>query len=155
MTDELAGLCDELPSNHRCSMRCVMLNENKVKMMTKMAIYEKNEGRYNIKTARYFKADYVSLGVLKTVIVGTFSFILLLVVVGMCNLDMLANNLNQLDYVSMGSTIGAFYVVFIIVYGVISALVYAARFDSSRKELKQFISRLNKLERFYGVKKKK
>ena len=33
----------------------VVLNENKVKMMTKMAIYEKNEGRKMLRTAKYFK----------------------------------------------------------------------------------------------------
>ena len=36
-----------------------MLNENKIKMMTKMAIYEKNEGRQMIKNSRYFKGDSV------------------------------------------------------------------------------------------------
>ena len=40
----------------------VLLNENKVKMMTKMAIYEKNEGRRMLRTARYFKGDYVAFG---------------------------------------------------------------------------------------------
>ena len=44
----------------------VLLNENKVKMMTKMAIYEKNEGRRMLKTAKYFKGDYVAFGILKT-----------------------------------------------------------------------------------------
>ena len=43
-----------------------MLNENKVKMMTKMAIYEKNEGKKMLRTAKYYKGDYVSLAVLKS-----------------------------------------------------------------------------------------
>ena len=34
-----------------------LLNENKIKMMTKMAIYEKNEGKSMLKTAKYFKGD--------------------------------------------------------------------------------------------------
>ena len=45
-----------------------LLNENKIKMMTKMAIYEKNEGKSMLKTAKYFKGDYIAFGVLKTVI---------------------------------------------------------------------------------------
>ena len=47
-----------------------LLNENKIKMMTKMAIYEKNEGKSMLKTAKYFKGDYIAFGVLKTVIAG-------------------------------------------------------------------------------------
>ena len=34
-----------------------LLNENKIKMMTKMAIYEKNEGKSMLKTAKYFKGE--------------------------------------------------------------------------------------------------
>ena len=45
-----------------------LLNENKIKMMTKMAIYEKNEGKSMLKTAKYFKGDYIAFGILKTVI---------------------------------------------------------------------------------------
>ena len=44
-----------------------LLNENKVKMMTKMAIYEKNEGRKMIKTAKYFKSDYIAFGAMKAI----------------------------------------------------------------------------------------
>ena len=50
-----------------------LLNENKIKMMTKMAIYEKNEGKSMLKTAKYFKGDYIAFGVLKTVIATTFA----------------------------------------------------------------------------------
>lgn len=48
-----------------------LLNENKIKMMTKMAIYEKNEGKSMLKTSKYFKGDYIAFGVLKTVIATT------------------------------------------------------------------------------------
>ena len=55
-----------------------MLNENKIKMMTKMAIYEKNQGRQMLKNARYYtylvgqttlnnnKTVYYGQGMLKT-----------------------------------------------------------------------------------------
>lgn len=45
----------------------VVLNENKVKMMTKMAIYEKNEGRKMLRTAKYFKGDFIAFGIFKDI----------------------------------------------------------------------------------------
>ena len=50
-----------------------LLNENKIKMMPKMAIYEKNEGKSMLKTAKYFKGDYIAFGVLKTMSATTFA----------------------------------------------------------------------------------
>ena len=81
----------------------IMLNESKVRMMTKMAIYEKNEGRRELKTARYFKTDYVSLGVLNTIIAATAAYVLIILMIALSNMQWLTNNVNNIDYASVGS----------------------------------------------------
>ena len=58
-----------------------MLNENKVKMMTKMAIYEKNEGKKMLHNARYYKGDYVALAALKSTITTTLAFIIIVIMI--------------------------------------------------------------------------
>lgn len=131
-----------------------MLNESKVKMMTKMAIYEKNEGKKELKTAKYYKTDYVSLGVLKTVISATIAYLLIIVLIALCNMQWLTSNVNSLDYASIGSRFAIYYIIYLLVFSIISAFVYARRYDASRKELKRFFSRLNKLEHFYGKSRK-
>ena len=102
-----------------------MLNENKVKMMTKMSIYEKNEGKTMLKTAKYFKGDYVSLGVLKTIISVTVAFVVIVILSALCQADSLAENVNSIDYASMGKSIAGYYVTFIIIFGIISGVVYS------------------------------
>lgn len=132
-----------------------MLNENKIKMMTKMAIYEKNEGKTMLKTAKYYKGDYVSLGVLKTVISVTVAFLVIVILMALCQADSLVDNINGFDYASMGKSIAGYYVAMIIIFGIISGIVYSNKYENSRKEIKKFFSRLNKLERFYNSQKKK
>lgn len=127
-----------------------MLNESKVKMMTKMAIYEKHEGRRELKTARYFKTDYVTLGILNTIIASTFAYILIIVLIALCNMQWLTDNVNNINYVSIGSRFVLYYIIYILLFSFLGGLVYARRFDKSRKDLKKFFSRLNKLETFYG-----
>ena len=123
-------------------------------MMTKMAIYEKNEGKTMLKTAKYFKSDFVSLGILKTVIAVTIAFIAMLILFALCQADSLIANINSLDYVSLGKNVAIYYIALIMVFGVIAGVVYSFKFESSRKEIKKFFSRLNKLERFYNGQKK-
>ena len=132
-----------------------MLNENKIKMMTKMSIYEKNDGKTMLKTAKYFKGDYVSLGVLKTVIATTLAFVIIVMLFALCQADSLTANVNSIDYASMGKCIAGYYVAFIILFGIISGVVYSSKYESSRKEMKKYFLRLNKLERFYNGQKKK
>ena len=127
-----------------------MLNENKVKMMTKMAIYEKNEGRKMIKTAKYFKSDYIAFGVLRTLITTTIAFIIMLVMGILYNIDKIITDINNLDYSAIVTGIIICYIVMLILFSVIALIVYGRQYDNSRKGLKRYFSRLNKLERFYN-----
>ncbi len=132
-----------------------MLNENKVKMMTKMAIYEKNEGRKMIKTAKYFKSDYIAFGVLRTLITTTIAFIIMLVMGVLYNIDKIITDINNLDYSAIVTGIIICYIVMLILFSVIALIVYGRQYDNSRKGLKRYFSRLNKLERFYNGHKRK
>ena len=52
----------------------IMVNEEKVILMTKLASYESHEGKKDIPIINYFKGDYIGFQVLKSVIAGTLSF---------------------------------------------------------------------------------
>ena len=132
-----------------------MLNENKIKMMTKMAIYEKNEGRRMVKNARYFKGDYVVFGILKTLITTTIAYLLMVVLYAVCNIEKLVADINTLDYGTMGRRMVIYYVILVVMFSVLSGIVYAYQYDRSRKGLKRYFSRLNKLERFYNSQRNK
>lgn len=127
-----------------------MLNENKIKMMTKMAIYEKNQGRRMIKTAKYYKGDYVALGVLKGTIATTIAYIIVLMMAIICNVEKIVANIDSIDYLQIGKTAVMYYVIALVVFSVISGIVCAYQYEKSRGGLKTYFSRLNKLERFYN-----
>lgn len=131
-----------------------LLNENKIKMMTKMAIYEKNEGRKMLKTAKYFKGDYIAFGILKTIISTTFAGVILLAMYFLCNAEGMIQDINNLDYMGLARKFAFYYVLMLIVFCTIAGLVYYFRYESTRKGLKRYFSRLNKLERFYTGQKK-
>ena len=132
-----------------------LLNENKIKMMTKMAIYEKNEGKSMLKTAKYFKGDYIAFGVLKTVIATKFAGVILLAMYFLCNAEGMIRDINNLDYIGLAKKFALYYVLMLIVFCVIAGFVYYFRYENTRKGIKRYFSRLNKLERFYTGQKKK
>ncbi len=122
-------------------------------MMTKMAIYEKNEGRKSLKTAKYYKTDFIAFGVLKNIITTTIAYVIIVVLVIMCNLENLLAQANELNYVAMGKQICVGYIIMLVVFSVIAGLVSAYRYEQYKKGLKRYSSRLSKLERFYNVQK--
>lgn len=132
-----------------------MLNENKVKMMTKMAIYEKNEGKKPLRTSRYYKGDYVALAVLKSTIATTLAFVIIAVMVVLCNTESIIRQINSMDYAALGKKIAIYYVAFLVIYAVISGAYSAYQYDRSRSGIKRYAMRLNKLERFYSGQRKR
>lgn len=54
-----------------------MINQDRVRRMTRMAAYEDNEGKEDSKITRYFRADYLTKQVLITLVSGTLAFLIL------------------------------------------------------------------------------
>ena len=131
-----------------------MLNENKVKMMTKMAIYEKNEGKKMLRNARYYKGDYVALAALKSTITTTLAFIIIVIMIAISNTETIIKQINSMDYAVLGKKIAVYYIISLIVYAIISGVYSAYQYDKSRSGIKRYFMRLNKLERFYNGQRK-
>lgn len=132
-----------------------MLNENKVKMMTKMAIYEKNEGKKMLRNARYYKGDYVALAALKSTITTTLAFIIIVIMIAISNTETIIKQINSMDYAMLGKKIAVYYIISLIVYAIISGVYSAYQYDKSRSGIKRYFMRLNKLERFYNGQRKR
>lgn len=47
-----------------------MVNEEKVILMTKIAMYKESLGREDLEKGKYFQSDYVKLNCLKTIEIG-------------------------------------------------------------------------------------
>ena len=66
-----------------------MLDERKVKLMTRMALYEEQQGREDLKVSAYYRKDYTSLHTLATILWVTIGYVCLVVLLGISVFDML------------------------------------------------------------------
>ena len=126
-----------------------MLNESKIKMMTKMAAYEKHEGREDIAICRYFKSDYVSLGVLKTGIAITLAYLVCAALYFVCHIDEYLRNLANLDFNGIVVGLGKYYIITLIIFSVMAFVIYYVRYEKAKKNIRAYEKRLKKLEKFY------
>ena len=126
-----------------------MLNEGKIKMMTKMAAYEKHEGKKDIAICRYFKSDYIGLGLLKSGITITLAYLLCVALYFVCNVDRYLRDLGRMDYNSLMFSIGKYYFIILIVFTIIGYILYSYRYDQAKKSISSYSKRLKKLEKYY------
>jgi formate hydrogenlyase subunit 3/multisubunit Na+/H+ antiporter MnhD subunit len=124
-----------------------MLNNQKVKLMTRLAIYEKKHNIINKNTAKCFKTDYVTFGVLRTVFAVTVAYVICVGLFILYNFQEFMEKINSMDYAALGKTFFSYYCVLLIAYIVIALVVYSVKYDRARLETRKYYNNLKKLEK--------
>ena len=69
-----------------------MVNNRKVRLMTKLAIYEKGAGREDLKLNRYFRRDYLRSRMLTSFVATTIGFAFLVGLIVLFEMDYIVSN---------------------------------------------------------------
>lgn len=126
-----------------------MLNQERVCEMTRMAIFDQNEGRECKPMIQYFRKDYISKEMLKSFITGTLAFALVLGMFVMYDVESLMNQLNTMDIRQVAINGILCYVVFMAVYFLITYMVYYFRYSNGRRKVKKYYAHLKKVNKLY------
>jgi type III secretory pathway component EscU len=124
-----------------------MLNEEKIKLMTKLAMYEKHTGKKTMKIAKYFRSDYISWNMIKTALAVTLAYALIVGLWLAYHLEEYVEQLYSLDYLALVRGIVEQYFILLICYMVISYLVYSIKYALAMKSLKRYDGNLKRLKR--------
>ncbi len=126
-----------------------MLNEERIIMMTRMAVYESGEGKKNGAIGSYFRGDYIGLQVLKAVFSATIAYFLVCGVYLLYHFDTIMDGIYEMDLWGIARRAAIAYIVTIVVYALISYIVYSYRYGKARKKQKAYVNRLRQLSRIY------
>lgn len=122
-----------------------MLNEEKIKLMSRLAMYEQGEGKKEIPMSRYFRSDYIGLHMVKSLIVVTIGYVLLIVLSILYDVEDFLEKVVTLNLIETGKKVLIGYLIFLAVYTVISYIVYRHRFLETRQGLRKYNARLLQL----------
>ena len=126
-----------------------MLNEERIKLMTKMAAYEANEGKKNVAIGNYFRGDYIGLQVIKSIISATIAFLIVFGLFIFYDFEVFMSDIYKMDLLGFGKTVVIAYLIFVAVYALISYMIYTYRYTKARKSLKMYYNNLKKLAYLY------
>ncbi len=128
-----------------------MLNEERIKLMTKLAIYEQSEGKEDLPLSKYYRTDYLTLKMINSAITMTIGYILVLVAIVVVNAEELLAELVGMDLLALGRKILIYYIILFIANMIATYLIYSYKFSASRDNLNKYNAMLKEL---YGMYKK-
>lgn len=129
-----------------------MIDEERIILMTRLASYEENEGKKNIKVGKFFRSDYIAIQMLKAFFGGTISFLLCFALYIFCDFEVFMQDLYKIDLVRFAQNTLIYYLVFIVIYGIVCYFLAAYRHVSARRSLKAYYHDLKKLGKMYSKK---
>ena len=122
-----------------------MLNEERIILMTRMASYEQGEGRKNVKIGNYFRSDYITVQVLKSVISAIVAFLIMFGLYMLCNFEEFMKELYNMDLLAFAKSVLTYFCVFVGGYGVITYVICTWKYVSA----KRYYHNLKKLGSMY------
>lgn len=123
-----------------------MVNEDKVILMTKLAAFEKNEGRENMNIVNYYRGDYIGFQLLKAIIAGTLSYLAVLAIYFFYNFEKLMADIYKMDLTGFGKKLLITYACTVGAYVVIAYIINAHKYARAKNKLKGYYINLRKLE---------
>lgn len=119
-----------------------MVNEERVKQLYKIAIYEQREEKEHYQTGLYYRSDYIGKEIVKSFFTGSIAYLIMVALWVMSNLDLVMHQINTLEIIDTVVTAIILYVLFLTVYLFVTALVYYVRYKGSKKKLDVYVGDL-------------
>ncbi len=122
-----------------------MLNRDKIRLMTKLAAFEKKEGKEVLQTGEYFRSDYISNRVLLAELHYTLCFILVVMVVMLMRLESILLNLSLQYLRGAARILGLAYVIGLIITGIISGTEARLHYNTAQALRDFYMEKLEQL----------
>ena len=127
-----------------------MIDNRKVRLMTKLAIYEKGEGKEDLKLNMFFRRDYLRSKMLTGFVFTTVGFAFLVGLFAIYEMDFFVGNAVNIDYMTLLKRLIAVYVVLLAIDMTASLVFGMIHYNRSRNKLAKYLRMLRRLRSFYA-----
>lgn len=126
-----------------------MLDEVKIRVMTKLATYESGAGKKYIPIVGYFRGDYISLQLILSFVSGTIAFVSVAALLAFCNFETILSDIYDIDLVEYTRHMGKLYVICMGIYLLATYIWSVLKYSKAKKSTNSYISVMDKLSRKY------
>ena len=91
-----------------------MLNNQKIKKMHKLALYESGEGKKHLAISNYYRSDYIGLALIKNFFLTTIAYGLLLLIYFGYRSEYLMENIHKMNLALMALQIIGLYIIMVV-----------------------------------------
>ena len=126
-----------------------MINEERVKKIYKIALYDQTEEKEHRQVGHFYRSDYIIKEILKSFFTGSIAFGLIVVLWIMSNWSEFMRQVNTLEIIDTGVAVLIWYGIFMIIYLVATGIVYSIRYKHSKQRLDEYLKDMKRVYQMY------
>lgn len=126
-----------------------MINEERVRELYQMAVFDEHEDKKCHPMGEYYIWDYVGKELVKSFFSGTIAFALLVVLWVIGDMSAAITFVNSADLTNLVIRFILLYVGFMAIYLLATVFIYSVRYAQGRRELRKYVGHLKKVRKMY------
>ena len=127
-----------------------MLNEEKIRQMTDLALFEKKAEKDIFPINRYFMSDYIGSHLIRSFFCYTLTCLIGVALWLLCHFEMILDSMDIIGLLESGKNFLVYYLGGLLVYLLITWIVYFRRYRNASKNMKIYQMKLKHLARRYA-----
>lgn len=127
-----------------------MVNEEKIKVMTGIALDESKRYQTEISEGAYFKRDYILSHVTSAIWNISAAYFLMVLLIALYQADHILVNITKISYrFWIGAGVGLYFL-FCLITGLLATYYYSFKYKDNMVILKEYNDKLEELKKFYA-----
>lgn len=126
-----------------------MADEKRLKAMIDLAMYEQGEGKEDLEISRFYSRDYISLGLLKNIVLITIAYIAVAAFVVVGNFENFAANISDMNVQPMIVGVLICYLMVVGFFSVIVVVTRRIKYRNAVTRVKKYYKKLKELNDMY------
>ncbi len=131
-----------------------MLDKKRIRLMVRIASYEKTNAKQDQKISSYYKKDYISLNTWITILWVTVGYAIVIGLMAISGMDVLFENLTTTKLLMLIGLVIIGYIIVLVIYGVCASSYYKTKHNRAKQRVKRYYRDLSRLGK-YGKKEQK
>ena len=131
-----------------------MVDEKRVKLMTKLALYEETQGKDDFKVSEYYRKDYVGMHMICTFLWVTIGYVCLAGLLALAGMDAIISKMSVGFLITLMIVAVAGYFVLLILFLSLTSRIYNKKHQHARNRVKMYNHDLIKLLKMYEKEKR-
>ncbi len=126
-----------------------MVNEEKLRIMTKLAVYEKEPLRTEIEEAGHYRWDYICTHLLTVVWRYSAAYLLVLMLLALYHFEYFLSTVRLPEIRTLFFAALAVYLLLLAGCAFFTVVLYSSRYHTGQKKRREYLAELKKMEMFY------